>query len=66
MLEPKQYSERQSGKRFDTNSRKGLSFYMMHVVNLWDSLPQEVMEANIMHEITKDLFKIVEEFIGTT
>lgn len=39
---------------------------MMRVVNLWDSLSQEVMEANIVHEITKDLFKIVEEFIGTT
>lgn len=30
----------------------------MYIINLWDSLPKEVMKANVMHEITKVLLKI--------
>lgn len=32
------YPKRQSGKGFDTHRRNGLSFYTMHVINLWVSL----------------------------
>lgn len=38
----------------------------MHAMNLWDSFPKEVMKANIMHETTKDLLKIVEDFVRVT
>lgn len=47
----------QAGKEFDTSKWKGLSFYTMHVINLWDSLPKEVMKADIMHEDRKGFIK---------
>lgn len=57
---------RQAKGSISANGKGFPSKQLQCVINLWDSLPKEVVKANIVHEITKDLLKIVEDFVGIT
>lgn len=48
-----------SGSRFKTNKRK--SSFTKHIIKLWNSLPQDAMEAKTINEFRKGLDKFMED-----
>lgn len=48
-----------SGSRYKTNKRK--STFTNHIIILWNSLPQDAMEAKNINEFKKGLDKFMED-----